>query len=154
MSGSGLIEAMLRALSRAILATIVLASASSAGFSAPVETQSFESSTTILSESCGKDIEANCLGVSLDASRLKECLSRNQDVVSQQCRADYVKAFDAIGKRISARNAAGRACEREKQKICADTQGKPGETIACLLKAPTKSLGWACNQALGQAGYR
>jgi hypothetical protein len=135
---------MVRAFSRAILATIVLASASSAGFSAPVETQSFESSTTILAESCGKDIEANCLGVSLDATRLKECLSRNQDVVSAKCRADYGKARSAVWK----------ACDRDKQKLCAEAQGKPGETVACLLKAPTKSLGWGCNQALGLAGYR
>jgi hypothetical protein len=147
---------MVRALSRTILATVVAASAgiSSASFSAPAETASFESSATTLAESCGKDIEANCLGVSLDAPRLKECLSRNQDSVSQQCRADYFKAFDAIQKRISARSAVWRACERDKQKICAEMQGKPGETIACLLNAPTKSLGWACNQALGQAGYR
>jgi hypothetical protein len=145
---------MLRAFSRTILATVLMASASSAGFAAPVETQSFESSTAILAESCGKDIEANCLGISLDATRLKECLSRNQDVVSAQCRADYFRAFDAIQKRISARSAVWRACDRDKQKICSEVQGKPGETIACLLKAPTKSLGWGCNQALGQAGYR
>ena len=149
---------MIRAFSRTILATLVLALAwalaSSAGFAAPVETQSFETSITVLAESCGKDIEANCLGVSLDATRLKECLSRNQDVISQQCRADYFKAFDGISKRVSARSAVWRACDREKQKICAEAQGQPGETIACLLKAPTKSLGWACNQALGQAGYR
>ena len=118
------------------------------------ETASFESSTAILAESCGKDIEANCLGVSLDAPRLKECLSRNGDSVSPQCRADYIKVFDAIQKRISARSAVWRACERDKQKLCAEMQGKPGETIACLLKAPTKSLGWGCNQAIGQAGYR
>lgn len=118
------------------------------------ETQSFENSTAILADSCGKDIEANCLGVSLDATRLKECLSRNGDSVSPQCRADYFKAFDAISKRISARSAVWRACEREKQKICTEAQGKPGETIACLLNAPAKNLGWACNQSLGQAGYR
>lgn len=118
------------------------------------ETQNFESSAAILSESCGKDIETNCLGVSLDAPRLKECLSRNGDSVSPQCRTDYIKAFDAIQKRVAARSAVWRACEHDKQKLCADAQGKPGETIACLLKAPTKSLGWGCNQALGQAGYR
>ena|SRR6201994_4672582 len=148
---------MIRALSGTILATIVVASLailSAMSLAMAAETQSFESSTAILSESCGKDIEANCLGVSLDATRLKECLSRNQDVVSAQCRADYVKAFDAIQKRISARSAVWRACDRDKQKICSEAQGKPGETIACLLKAPTKSLGWGCNQALGQAGYR
>jgi hypothetical protein len=144
---------MLRALQRTILATIVVASLG-APPAISAETTNFESSTTLLAESCGKDIEANCLGVSLDATRLKECLSRNQDVVSAQCRADYTKAFDAIQKRISARNAVWKACERDKQKICAEAQGKPGETMACLLKAPTKSLGWACNQSLTQAGYR
>ena len=117
-------------------------------------TVSFESATTILADSCGKDIDANCFGVNLDAARLKECLSRNQDTVSAQCRADYFKAFDAIQKRISARYAAMKACERDKGKLCADAAGKPGETIACLLKAPTKALGWGCNQALTQAGYR
>lgn len=147
---------MVLARSRTILVTIAVASAviASASFAAPVETQSFETSTAVLAESCGKDIEANCLGVSLDATRLKECLSRNQDVVSQQCRADYFKAFEGISKRVSARSAVWRACERDKQKICAEAQGKPGETIACLLKAPTKSVGWACSQALSQAGYR
>ena len=147
---------MIRALSRTILVTMVVAplAVSTASFSAPAETTSFESSATILAESCGKDIEANCAGVSLDATRLKECLSRNQDVVSQQCRADYFKAFDAISKRVSARSAVWRACEREKQKICTEAQGMLGETISCLLKAPAKSLGWNCNQALGHAGYR
>jgi hypothetical protein len=144
---------MVRALSCTILATIVMAALGVLP-AISAETQSFENSTTILAESCGKDIDANCLGVNLDAARLKECLSRNQDVVSQQCRADYFKAFDAIQKRIAARNAVGKACEREKKKICADTQGKPGETVACLLKAPTKNLGWGCNQALTNAGYR
>lgn len=115
---------------------------------------SFENSTATLAESCGKDIEANCLGVSLDAPRLRECLSRNGDSVSPQCRADYVRAFDAIQKRVSSRYAVFKACERDKQKLCAETQSKPGETVACLLKAPAKSLGWVCNQALTQAGYR
>ncbi len=148
---------MSRAPLLALLAAIAAVSfAVSAATSATMaaETASFESSTAILAESCGKDIDANCLGVSLDAPRLRECLSRNGDSVSAQCRADYIRAFDAIQKRIAARSAVGKACERDKQKICAETQGKPGETIACLLKAPTKSLGWGCNQALGQAGYR
>jgi hypothetical protein len=135
------------------LALVVAVIAALPGIAAE-PTTNFESSTAILADSCGKDIEANCLGVSLDATRLKECLSRNQDVISQQCRADYFRVFDAIQKRIAARNAVGKACERDKQKLCADAQGKPGETIACLLKAPTKGLGWGCNQALTQAGYR
>jgi hypothetical protein len=144
---------MLRALSRTILATMMVTPLA-ISVAVAAETQSFETSAATLAESCGKDIEANCLGVSLDGTRLKECLSRNGDSVSPQCRADYFKALDAIQKRVSARSAVWRACERDKQKVCAEMQGKPGETVACLLKAPTKSLGWACNQALGTAGYR
>ena len=118
------------------------------------ETVSFENSAALLAESCGKDIEDNCLGVSLDAPRLRECLSRNADSISPQCRTDYIKAFDAIQKRIVARGAVGKACLRDKQKLCAEAQAKPGDTIACLLKAPARGLTWGCNQALGQAGYR
>ena len=143
---------MVRALSLALMAAVVAALPAMPPVMA--ETMSFENATSILAESCGKDIEANCLGVSLDAPRLKECLYRNQDSVSPQCRADYVKAFEAIQKRVAAHGAVGKLCEREKQKVCADTQGKPGETIACLLKAPPRALSVGCGQALTQAGYR
>ena len=138
-----------------MMAVASLSPAMSAAMSpASAETMSFENAATILSGSCGAEIDANCHGVSFDAPRLRECLSRNQDAVSPQCRADYIKAFDAITKRIAARAAVGKLCQREKQKVFADTQGKPGETITCLLNAPTKGLGWGCNQALTQAGYR
>jgi hypothetical protein len=139
---------MVRASSLALLAAVLAASP------AVAETMSFESATAILAESCGNDIDANCLGVSLDAPRLKECLSRNRDSVSPQCRADYVRAFDAIQKRVAARNAVGKLCQRERQKVCPDAQAKPGETIACLLKAPARGLSVGCSQALAQAGYR
>jgi hypothetical protein len=138
-----------------LIAVASLPPAISAAMSpALAETVSFESSATMLSESCGAEIDANCHGVSFDAPHLRECLSRNQDAVSAQCRADYIKAFDAIARRIAARSAVGKLCQREKQKICAEAQGKPGDTITCLLNAPTKGLGWGCNQALTQAGYR
>ena len=143
---------MVRALSLLLFVAVVAASPAMSPVMA--ETMSFENATAILAESCGKDIDANCLGVNLDAPRLKECLYRNQDSVSPQCRADYVKAFEAIQKRVAAHGAVGKLCEREKQKVCADTQGKPGETIACLLKAPPRALSVGCGQALTQAGYR
>jgi hypothetical protein len=146
---------MVRALSLALFVAVVAAShaASLAMSLAMAETMSFENATAILAESCGKDIDANCAGVNLDASRLKECLTRNQDSVSAQCRADYVRAFDAIQKRGAARIAVGKACEREKQKMCAEAQDKPGSAIACLVKV-SRGLGPGCIKALGEAGYR
>jgi len=120
---------------------------------ASAETMSFESAASILGASCGQDIDANCLGVNLDPVRLKECLARNQDVVSPQCKADYVRAFDAIQKRVAARAAVSRMCERDKQKLCEDAQNTAGHVVECLL---TKSRGVSakCNQAIREAGYR
>jgi len=142
---------MVRALSLALFVAVV--AAPPAVPPALAETMSFESAAAILGESCGKDIDANCAGVNLDAPRLKECLTRNQDSVSAQCRADYVRAFDAIGKRGAARIAVGKQCEREKQKMCAEEQDKPGSAIACLAKV-SRGLGPGCIKALGDAGYR
>ena len=143
-------------LAAAVAALLAMSLAMSPAMMSPAmaETMSFENATAILAESCGKDIDANCLGVNLDAQRLKECLSRNQDSVSPQCRADYTRAFDAISKRVAAHGAVGKLCLREKQKICADAQAKPGETIDCLLKAPPRGLSVGCSKALNEAGYR
>ena len=118
------------------------------------ETVNFESSAAKLSESCGKDIDENCYGVSFDAPRLRECLARAQDSVSQQCRTDYVRVFDAIQKRVAARAAVSRTCERDKQKFCvAEAQGGLGEVLTCLSKIP-RGVSWGCKQAISEAGYR
>src|ERR1700733_8567440 len=130
-------------LGRSILLLLAIASPALA------ETMSFESSTAILGASCGKDIDANCLGVNLDPVRLKECLARNQDVVSPQCKADYARAFEAIQKRVAARSAVAKMCEREKQKLC---DGGAGNLIEFLLKA--RGVSARCNQAVREAGYR
>jgi len=133
-------------LGRSILLLLAIASPALA------ETMSFESSTAILGASCGQDIDANCLGVNLDPARLKECLARNQDVVSPQCKADYVKAFDAIQKRVSARVAVARMCERDRQKFCGDPQNGAAGVPDCLLK--TRGVSARCVQAVREAGYR
>ena len=146
---------MVRAPSFALLAAVLAASPLVTPVVAPAlaETMSFEDATAILAESCGKDIDANCAGVNLDAPRLKECLSRNRDSVSPRCQSDYVRAFDAIQKRVAASGAVGKLCQREKQKMCAEAQAEPGELIACLVKVP-KGTSAGCIKALGEAGYR
>jgi hypothetical protein len=144
---------MVKTRSFALLAAVIAASSAMSPVVSPAmaETMSFENATAILAESCGKDIDANCAGVSLDAPRLKECLTRNQDGVSAQCRADYGRVFEAIQKRGAARIAVGKQCEREK--MCAEAQDKPGSAIACLVKV-SRGLGPGCIKALGDAGYR
>jgi hypothetical protein len=117
------------------------------------ETMSFESAAAMVGESCAKDIDANCFGVNFDAPRLKECLARNQDSVSPQCRADYVRAFDAIQKRVAARAAVAKVCQRDKQKFCADVPNGIGDLLGCLSKVP-RGVSANCNKAVGEAGYR
>jgi Cysteine rich repeat len=134
---------------RSILVILVISVPSLAA----ADTVSFEQAAALLGASCGKDIDDNCRGVNLDPTRLKECLARNQDVVSPLCKVDSAKAFDAIQKRIVARAAAAKACERDAAKYCAGTPKENGKLLQCLLTL-TRGLSVACTRAIGEAGYR
>jgi hypothetical protein len=139
-------EIMIRG--RLILLILVLAAPSLAS----AETMSFGDAAALLGKSCGKDIDENCRGVGFDSSRLKDCLYRNQDSVSAQCRVDYVRAFEAIQKRIAARAAVAKMCEYEVVKRCRGTAKEISKSLECLLA--TSGVSARCNQAIGDAGYR
>src|SRR3977135_3585403 len=96
-------------LARSILLFLLIVASSPAS----AETMRFEDAAGILGASCSKDIDKNCRGVNFDRARLKNCLARNQDSVSAQCKADYVRAFEAIQKRVMARAAVPKMCERD-----------------------------------------
>ncbi len=121
--------------------------------SAAAQTMKFEDASALLGASCAKDIDDNCRGVSLDAVRLKDCLSRNQDVMSAQCKSDYGRAFDAISKRVAARAAVTKMCERDVNKYCASVMADRAQTLDCLLAGP-RGMTINCNKALTEAGYR
>ena len=134
---------------RSILLILAIAMPSPAA----ADTVSFEQAAALLGASCGKDIDDNCRGVNLDPTRLKECLARNQDVVSPLCKVDSAKAFDAIQKRIAARTAVAKTCERDGTKYCAGTPKENGKLLQCLLTL-TRGLSVACTRAISEAGYR
>jgi hypothetical protein len=119
---------------------------------AAAETMSFGDASALIASSCAADIEANCRGVNLDSSRLKECLSRNQDVISPVCKDNYLKTFDAIQKRIAARAAVANACMREIVKLCGGSTKETSKAIPCLTTA--SGISSRCQQAIGDAGYR
>src|SRR4029078_11450587 len=98
------------------------------------------------------DITANCRGVNLDSNRLKECLSRNQDVTSQQCKGTYLQAMDAIQKTIPPRVTVANACTREIVKICHGSTKETSKSVPCLMTASGVSRN--CTQAMTDAGYR
>src|SRR5260370_38878384 len=103
--------------------------------SASAETIRFEDSTAKLGASCATDIGASCRGVNLDSIRLKDCLVRNQDSMSAQCKTDYVRAFDATQKRVAARAAVRKLCERELVKLCGGVQKDASNALDCISPA-------------------
>ena len=134
-----------------LILSIVLATACS---SASAETMRFEDAAAMLASSCAKDIDANCRGVNPDPTRLKDCLNRNQDVLSSQCKNDYGRAFDAIQKRVAARSAVAKLCARDVAKLCGGVQkGDSGKALECLLAGP-RGMSINCNKAIAEAGYR
>ena len=134
---------------RALFPLVLIAAWSSAS----AETMKFEDASALLGASCAKDIDDNCRGVNLDAVRLKDCLSRNQDVMSAQCKSDYGRAFDAIQKRVAARAAVAKMCERDVNKYCGSVKADRAQTLDCLLAGP-RGMTINCNKALTEAGYR
>lgn len=118
---------------------------------AAAETMSFGDAAAMLARGCGADIVANCRGVNLDSNRLKECLSRNRDVISPQCKTTYLEAVDAIQKRIAARVTVANACRNEIVKICHGSTKETSKSVSCLV---TANVNRNCAQALTDAGYR
>ena len=120
---------------------------------AAAETVSFAEAAALLAKSCAAEIDANCRGVNLDSNRLKECLSRNRDMLSAPCADNYLKTFDAIQKRVAARTAVANACTREIVKLCAGSTKETSKSIPCLISTP-KGISNNCLKAVDDAGYR
>jgi hypothetical protein len=119
---------------------------------ASAETMSFADAAALLGQSCASEIDANCRGVNLDSNRLKECLSRNRDALSPTCASGYLKAFDAIQKRIAARVSVANACTREIVRLCNGSTKETSKAIPCLTTA--QGVSPRCTQAMDDAGYR
>ena len=132
--------------------SILLVLAITAPSLASAQSMNFEDAAALLGASCGKDIDNNCRGVNLDPSRLKDCLLRNQDVVSPKCQADYPRAFSAIQQRISARATLSKLCNWELNHLCGEVRQDPAKGLQCLLES-TKKATPNCNKAISAAGY-
>jgi hypothetical protein len=132
--------------------SILLVLAITAPSLASAQSMNFEDAAALLGASCGKDIDNNCRGVNLDPSRLKDCLLRNQDVVSPKCQADYPRAFSAIQQRVSARATLSKLCNWELNHLCGDVRQDSAKGLQCLLES-TKKATPNCNKAISAAGY-
>ncbi len=132
---------------------VLLVLAVCAPWLASAQALKFEEAATLLGGSCGKDIDDNCRGVNFDPTRLKECLYRNQDVVSAKCQADSTRAFSAITQRITARSTLMKLCNWEMNHLCGEVRADPAKGLQCLLDSTKKATG-NCNKAISAAGYR
>jgi hypothetical protein len=131
---------------------VLLVVALAAPHFAAAETMSFADAAAMLAKSCAAEIDANCRGVNLDSTRMKECLSRNRDTLSPACADGYLRSFDAIQKRIAARAGVANACTREIVKLCQGSTRETSKSVPCLMTA--KGVSRNCSQALDDAGYR
>jgi hypothetical protein len=136
----------------AVLAAAPVASAQTARVGSVAQRMNFGDASALLAQSCGAEIDANCRGVNFDANRLRECLSRNTDALSPQCRAGYLRAFDAIQKRIAARVSVANTCGHEIVKLCNGSTKETSKSIPCLIA--NRDVSRNCIQAMDNAGYR
>ena len=132
---------------RGLLLAVLLAAPALAS----AQTMSFEDAGAMLGASCGKDIDDNCRGVNLDPTRLKDCILRNQEVVSAQCKADYPRVFSAVQLRAAARAGVFKACERDAAKLCGGAQ--KADALQCLMSAK-RGVSIQCSKTIADAGYR
>src|SRR5260370_22826441 len=112
--------------------SILLVVALTAPSLAPAGTMSFGDAAAFLAKSCAAEITANCRRVNFDSNRLKECLSRNQDALSPQCKPDYLRTFDAIQTRVTARAAVANPCAREIVKLWPGSTKATSKSTPCL----------------------
>ena len=134
---------------RSILTLVLIAAWSQAS----AQTMKYEESAGLLGASCARDIETNCRGLNLDPVRMKDCLYRNQDSLSAQCKTDYARALDGIQKRTSARTTMAKLCQGDAHRYCGGAQKVDSQAIICLLAGP-RGISINCNKAIGEAGYR
>ena len=117
------------------------------------QSMKFEEAGAMLAASCGKDIDDNCRGVNLDTNGLKECLFRNSDSISPQCKTDFPRAIGGIEQRVAARVGLMKLCNWEMNHLCADVRQDPAKGLQCLLES-TKKATPNCNKAISAAGFR
>jgi hypothetical protein len=134
---------------RLLLVVLLIAAASLAS----AEGMNFEQAATALSASCGKDIDDYCRGVNLDSARLKECLARNDDSLSSQCKTDFRAAIGAIEQRVAARSSLLKLCNWEMNHLCSEVRQDSAKGLQCLLQSTKKNTP-NCNKAIDAAGYR
>jgi len=101
---------------------------------------------------CGKDIDKFCKKTDLGGGRVQQCLDQNQAGVSASCKSTISELRVQIQKRIAARAAVMRVCERDILRLCGGIQPGDGNLIECFYKV-RRNTSAQCQKAVIDAGY-
>jgi len=85
------------------------------------QSMKFEEAGAMLAASCGKDIDDNCRGVNLDATRLRECLNRNHWTTLREARV-VIGDFKRDHNRRHRHSALGYLTPAEYAGVCRHTR--------------------------------
>lgn len=117
------------------------------------QTVGFADAITILTKSCGDDIDALCRSATLANNGIGQCLNQNSAKVSQQCNRDRAVVQRLIAERLAAQAAAPKICENDVRQYCGSSVRSGGRALRCLLKAK-RVVSKKCNTAIDLAGFR
>ena len=90
-------------------------------------------------KACKADLEKACPGIEPGQGRILACLEGKTDQLSQACKDDVSKKFNALYK----------ACRADAQKLCPDTEMGGGKLLQCL-GDNEKSLSSSCKKVWGK----
>ena len=105
-----------------------------------------------MARSCGPDINKFCKKVNLGGGRVQQCLNQNAAGVSARCKATIVEVRTLLQKRVAARAAVMRVCDRDIRRLCAGVQPGDGNLMECFYKAK-QNVSAQCRAAVADAGY-
>jgi OOP family OmpA-OmpF porin len=134
---------------RGILAALIAAVATA---SASAQTVSYADAIDRLAVTCGKDIEKFCKKEPLGGGRIKRCLEQNQSHVAPSCIAAMNGLTALLHKRVAARAAVARVCERDRLRLCNGIEPGDGNLLECFSKVK-QNVSAACRQIVADAGY-
>ena len=90
-------------------------------------------------KACKADLAAACPGIEPGQGRILACLQGKTDQLSQACKDDVSKKFNALYK----------ACRPDAQKLCPDTEMGGGKLLQCLGDNEAK-LSSSCKKVWGK----
>jgi hypothetical protein len=106
-----------------------------------------------VTESCKKDIETYCTGVTPGKGRILACLYAYGDKISTRCEYALYDASVQLERSINAMHYVANECRDDFKTYCSDVKPGEGRLLDCLEKNKAKVSG-RCNQAIKDVGLK